>query len=54
MSADQRFFAQRYAQARGLFTAAAEAAGLDVQSHPHPLLGRDGERLALDLSLIHI
>lgn len=42
-------FAQSYAEARGKFLAAAEAAGLDVESHPHPLLGRDGEALALDV-----
>jgi hypothetical protein len=34
-------FSQTYAEARGKFLAAADAAGLD--SHPHPLLGRDGE-----------
>jgi hypothetical protein len=43
-------FSQSYAEARGKFLAAAEAAGLDVQSHPHPLLGRDGELLALDVA----
>jgi hypothetical protein len=46
----ERFFAQRYAQARQQFLAAAEAAGLAVQSHPHPLLGRDGEPLAMDVA----
>ncbi|MEO7853484.1 MAG: M14 family metallopeptidase [Rubrivivax sp.] len=44
------FFAQRYAEARGKFLAAAESAGLDVHSHPHPLLGRDGEALAMDVA----
>ncbi len=43
-------FAQSYAQARASFLAAAEAAGLDVESHTHPLLGRDGETLALDVA----
>jgi hypothetical protein len=43
-------FAQSYAEARGKFLAAAEAAGLDVQSHSHPLLGRDGEALAMDVA----
>jgi hypothetical protein len=43
-------FAQTYAEARRKFLAAAEAAGLDVQSHPHPLLGRDGEPLAMDVA----
>ncbi len=42
-------FAQRYAQARGKFLAAAEAAGLDIASHAHPMLGRDGEALAMDV-----
>jgi Protein of unknown function (DUF2817) len=41
-------FAQTYAEARGKFIAAAEAADLDVVSHPHPMLGRDGEALAMD------
>ena len=44
-----RHFAQTYAEARGKFLAAAEAAGLDSQAHVHPLLGRDGETLALDV-----
>ena len=44
------FFAQSYAQARGKFLAAAEAAGLDVYSHIHPLLGREGETLAMDVA----
>ncbi|MGD9832289.1 MAG: DUF2817 domain-containing protein, partial [Piscinibacter sp.] len=42
-------FSQRYAEARSRFLAAAEAAGLDVESHAHPLLGRDGEALAMDV-----
>ena len=44
-------FAQSYEQARGLFLQAADAAGLDVESHPHPLRGRDGEALAMDVAL---
>ena len=44
-------FAQSYAEARDKFIAAAEAAGLDVTSHTHPMLGRDGETLALDVVL---
>jgi hypothetical protein len=44
------FFAQSYAEARSKFLAAAAAAGLDVQSHAHPLLGRDGEALAMDVA----
>ncbi len=44
------FFSQSYAEARGKFLASAEAAGLDVHSHVHPLLGRDGETLAMDVA----
>ena len=46
----ERFFAQTYAEARSKFLTAAEAAGLDVQSHRHPLLGFDGEMLAMDVA----
>ena len=42
-------FAPSYAQARAKFLAATEAAGLDAFSHPHPMLGRDGEALAMDV-----
>ena len=42
-------FSQSYAEARGKFLAAADAANLDVHSHSHPMLGRDGETLALDV-----
>ncbi len=42
-------FSQSYAEARGKFLAAAEAVRLDVQSHLHPMLGRDGEPLAMDV-----
>ena len=42
-------FAQTYAEARAKFLAAVDAAGLDVHSHAHPLLGRDGEALAMDV-----
>ncbi|MCO5125473.1 MAG: M14 family metallopeptidase [Rhizobacter sp.] len=42
-------FSQSYAEARSKFLAAVEAAGLDAHSHPHPLLGRDGEPLAMDV-----
>ena len=44
------FFAQTYAEARAKFLAAADAAGLAVQPHPHPLLGRDGELLSMDVA----
>ncbi len=43
-------FAQTYAEARGKFLAGAAAAGLALQSHPHPLPGRDGEALAMDVA----
>ena len=42
-------FSQSYVEAREKFLAAAEAARLDVQSHAHPMLGRDGEPLAMDV-----
>jgi Protein of unknown function (DUF2817) len=42
-------FSQSYAAAREKFLAAADAAGLDVQSHAHPMLGRDAEPLAMDV-----
>ena len=45
-----RHFAQTYAEARSKFLAAAKARGLAVESHPHPLLGRDGEALAMDVA----
>jgi hypothetical protein len=44
------FFAQSYAEARARFLAACAAAGLAVQSHEHPLKGRDGETLAMDVA----
>jgi len=43
-------FAPNYAEARGMFLAAADAAGLARQAHRHPLLGRDGELLAMDVA----
>lgn len=46
---DTAVFSESYAEARGKFLAAAEAAGLDAGHHLHPLLGRDGETLALDV-----
>ncbi len=42
-------FSQTYGEARAKFLTAAEASRLDVESHPHPLLGRDGEALAMDV-----
>jgi len=49
MSFDSAAFSQTYAEARAKFLAAADAAGLDAASHVHPLLGRDGEQLAMDV-----
>ncbi len=43
-------FSQTYAQAREKFLAAAQAAGLAVQSDVHPLKGRDHETLAMDVA----
>jgi len=43
------YFSQTYQEARQKFLAAADAARLDVQSHVHPMLGRDGETLAMDV-----
>jgi Protein of unknown function (DUF2817) len=42
-------FSQTYAEARAKFLIAAHAVGLSVTSHAHPLAGRDGEALALDV-----
>ncbi|MBC7735053.1 MAG: DUF2817 domain-containing protein [Bacteriovorax sp.] len=44
-----QYFSQSYSEARAKFLAAAEAAGVDVESHAHPLLGREGEPLAMDV-----
>ena len=45
-----RFFAQTYAEARDKFFSAARSCGLGVESHVHPLPGRDGEMLAMDVA----
>jgi len=42
-------FSQSYAEARQKFLTAVQAAGLDAHGHPHPMLGRDGEALAMDV-----
>ncbi len=44
------FFSQSYAEARRKFIEAATAAGQEPVAHPHPLLGRDGEQLAMDVA----
>jgi hypothetical protein len=46
----EAFFSDTYAQARAKFLAAAEAAGLDLHEHRHPMLGREGEALAMDVA----
>ena len=50
MNRAEPFFAASYAEARAKFLVAAEAAGLEVHSRVHPLVGRDGEELALDVA----
>ena len=42
-------FSKSYAEARQKFLGAAQAAGLQVESHVHPEKGRDGEELAMDV-----
>lgn len=44
-------FSPSYARARTQFLEAAAAAGLTIESHRHPLPGRDGEDLAMDVVL---
>jgi len=44
-------FSSSYAQARSKFLQAAADAGLAVDSRVHPLKGRDGEELAMDVAL---
>ena len=43
-------FSAGYSEARVKFLEAAATAGLAVQSHAHPLKGRDGEDLAMDVA----
>ena len=43
-------FSTSYAQARVKFLEAAATAGLQIESHNHPLAGRDGETLAMDVA----
>ena len=42
-------FAQTYAEARDKFFSAARARGLGVETHVHPMPGKDGEMLAMDV-----
>ena len=44
-------FASSYARARVLFLEAAAIASTRIESFNHPLPGRDGERLAMDIAL---
>jgi len=44
------YFSQTYAEARDKFFAAARSRGLGVETHVHPLPGRDGEMLAMDVA----
>lgn len=48
---DLSCFSQSYAEARQKFLQACANAGLEVESHPHPLPGSNGEELALDGAL---
>lgn len=43
------FFSPTYAAARAQFLDAAQRCDLEVDSHPHPLIGPHGEALALDV-----
>ena len=45
-------FSQNYTAARQKFLNACADAGLEVESHPHPLPGSEGEQLALDVALL--
>lgn len=44
-------FSPTYALARQKFLSACVSAGLRVAAHPHPLKGREGEELSLDVAL---
>ncbi len=51
MIAPTEAFAPHYARARVMFLEGAAAAGMAIRSHNHPLPGRDGETLAMDVAL---
>ena len=51
MIAPSEAFASSYARARVQFLEAAASAGMAIRSHNHPLPGRDGEVLAMDVAL---
>jgi Protein of unknown function (DUF2817) len=44
------YFAQSYAEARRKFVDAATAAGIEPVAYAHPLIGHDGETLAMDVA----
>jgi hypothetical protein len=50
MIAVNEAFSATYAQARVRFLEAAARAGLAIESHVHPLAGREGETLAMDVA----
>jgi hypothetical protein len=50
MIAVPQAFSASYAEARVKFLEAAATAGLRIESHVHPLTGRDGEALAMDVA----
>ena len=49
MSAPADAFASTYSEARAKFVAAAQDAGLEVESKVHPLRGSEGEEIAMDV-----
>lgn len=51
MITPQDAFSPSYARARVRFLEGAAAAGMSISSHNHPLPGRDGETLAMDVAL---
>jgi len=51
MISAQAAFSPSYARARVQFLEGAATAGMAIQSHNHPLPGRDGETLAMDVAL---
>ncbi len=51
MSGVGEAFSPSYAQARQKFLQACVGAGLRVDAHAHPMKGRDGEQLAMDVAL---
>ena len=50
MTGVQEAFSKTYSEAREKFLRAAADAGLAVESKPHPLPGREGEPLAMDVA----